>query len=319
VSRTGLIWEPACLEHRTGIGHPEAPQRLRAIRAGLEEAGLWSRCQRLRARPVSRAELLRCHSASYLDLVERELAQGRPQLSSGDTPLSAGTAQAAALAAGGGLTAVEAVLAGTVANAFVALRPPGHHATAERGMGFCLYNNVAVAARHAQAVCGVERVLILDWDVHHGNGTQAIFWRDPSVLYCSVHQMPLYPGSGLPEERGEGPGAGATLNLPLPAGAAGQQMLQALRNQLDPLLEGFRPQLVLVSAGFDAMAGDPLADLRLSAADVTALTELALGYAERDAQGRLVSLLEGGYNLHNLAAAAVAHVGALLAGPVAAG
>lgn len=136
---------------------------------------------------------------------------------------------------------MEAVLAGTVANAFVAVRPPGHHATAERGMGFCGYNNVAVAARHAQAVCGVERVLILDWDVHHGNGTQAIFWRDPSVLYCSLHQMPLYPGSGLPEERGEGPGAGATLNLPLPAGAAGQQMLQALRSQLDPLLEGFRP------------------------------------------------------------------------------
>jgi acetoin utilization deacetylase AcuC-like enzyme len=269
----------------------------------------------LRARPITREELLRCHSAAYLELVERELRQGRPQLSTGDTPLSEGSERAAALAAGGALTAVEAVMGGRVKRAFVALRPPGHHATTDRGMGFCLFNNVALAARHAQAVCGAERVLILDWDVHHGNGTQEIFWRDPSVFYCSLHQMPLYPGSGCAEERGEGAGAGATLNLPLPPGSGGDAMLQALHRQLEPLLERFRPSLVLLSAGFDAMAGDPLADLRLSAADVTNLTELALTYAERYANGRLVSLLEGGYNLNNLAQAAVAHVGALLAGP----
>jgi acetoin utilization deacetylase AcuC-like enzyme len=318
MSGTGLVWERDCLAHHTGAGHPESPRRLEAIRAGLEQAGLWSRCQRLRARPARRVELLRCHSAAYLELVERELRQGCPQLSTGDTPLSPGSERAALLAAGGALTAVEAVMAGTVQRAFVALRPPGHHATADRGMGFCIYNNVAVAARHAQAACGAERVLILDWDVHHGNGSQEIFWRDPSVFYCSLHQMPLYPGSGRAREQGEGPGAGTTLNLPLPAGSGGEAMRRALHQQLDPLLERFRPSLLLVSAGFDAMAGDPLADLRLNAADVTALTKLALEYAERYAQGRLVSLLEGGYNLDNLAAGAVAHVGALLAGPVAA-
>ena len=316
--------------HRPDLGArlPGAPHRHRPSRGTAEvggDPGEPGGGRALVALPAAAGAAGQPHGA--VALPQRQLpgaggagaGVGRPQLSTGDTPLSAGTAQAAALAAGGGLTAVEAVLAGTVANAFVAVRLPGHHPTAERGMGFCVYNNLVVAARHAQAVCGVERVLILDWDVHHGNGTQAIFWRDPSVLYCSVHQMPLYPGSGLPEERGEGPGAGTTLNLPLPAGAAGQPMLQALHSQLDPLLEGFRPQLVLVSAGFDAMAGDPLADLRLTAADVTALTELALGYAERYAQGRLVSLLEGGYNLNNLAAAAVAHVGPLVVSPVAGG
>jgi len=181
-------------------------------------------------------------------------------------------------------------------------------------MGFCLFNNIALAARHGQAL-GAERVLILDWDVHHGNGTQDIFWEDGSVLFCSTHQAPLYPGSGRREERGAGAGLDTTINCPLPAGSGGAQVLAALRQQVLPAVERFQPQLVLISAGFDAMAGDPLADLRLTPEDIGQLTALALEIADRHADGRLVSLLEGGYDLVNLAAGASAHVGALLGDP----
>jgi acetoin utilization deacetylase AcuC-like enzyme len=221
MDRTVLVWEPRCLLHQPGVGHPERPQRLEAVRNGLEQAGLWQRCEHLAARPANDQELLRCHTAPYLHLVSREIAAGRRTLSTGDTPLSADTEDAARLAAGGALVAVEAVMGDQVMNAFVAVRPSGHHATSDQGMGFCLFNNVALAARHAQVALGCERVLIVDWDVHHGNGTQAIFWRAPSVLFFSVHQVPLYPGSGAAIERGAGPGEGFTINCPLPAGSAG--------------------------------------------------------------------------------------------------
>lgn len=310
---TGLVWEARCQLHQPGAGHPESPRRLEAIRRGLEHAGLWSRCQLLPAREATEAELSRCHTPAYLATVRADIASGRPDLSTGDTALSAHSDEAARLAAGGALVAVEAVMAGRVGRAFVAVRPPGHHATGERGMGFCLYNSVALAARHAQAMCGAERVLIVDWDVHHGNGTQAIFWRDPSVLFCSVHQSPLYPGGGSAAERGEGPGLGLTLNCPLPPGSGGAEVLGVLRSQLLPAADRFRPSLVLVSAGFDGMRGDPLADFALTADDLTALTALVRGIAERHGEGRLVSVLEGGYRLDNLAAGVVAHVGALLA------
>lgn len=312
-SGTGLVWEPLCLEHRPGAGHPESPQRLEAIRAGLQAAGLWERCTPLPARPATEAELLRCHTPAYLELVRREVAAGRDHLSTGDTAISEHSLEAALLAAGGAMVAVEAVMAGRVANAFAAVRPPGHHASAARGMGFCLFNNVALAARHGQAL-GAERVLILDWDVHHGNGTQDIFWSDASVLFCSTHQAPLYPGSGRRNERGGGPGEGFTINCPLPAGSGGAQVMAVLREHLLPAVERFRPQLLLISAGFDAMAGDPLADQRLSPGDISLITAQALELADRHADGRLVSLLEGGYELANLAAGAVAHVGALLGG-----
>lgn len=311
---TGLVWEPLCLLHQPGMGHPESPQRLEAIRRGLEDGGLWQRCIVLAARPAADAELLRCHTAPYLALVSQEIAAGGGKLSTGDTVVSAHTEEAARLAAGGALVAVEAVIRGRVSNAFVAVRPPGHHASCAQGMGFCVYNNVALAARHAQAVCGCERVLIVDWDVHHGNGTQAIFWRDPSVLYFSVHQSPLYPGSGAGSERGEGPGSGFTINSPLPAGSGGKEVLAALQNDLEPAAEAFRPSLVLVSAGFDGMQGDPLANLQLTATDVAELTVRVKRLAERHANGKLVSVLEGGYRLSNLAAGTTAHVEALLVG-----
>ncbi len=310
---TGLVWEARCLLHQPGPGHPESPSRLEAIRRGLKSAGHWERCRLLPAREATEAELLRCHTPTYLATVAADIAAGRRDLSTGDTALSAHTEEAARLAAGGALVAVEAVMAGQVRHAFVAARPPGHHATRERGMGFCVYNTVALAARHAQAAFGVERVLIVDWDVHHGNGTQAIFWRDPSVLFCSVHQSPLYPGGGNTAERGEGAGKGFTLNCPLPPGSGGAEVLGVLRTCLLPAAERFRPSLVLVSAGFDGMRGDPLGDFALTADDVRALTALVRGIAERHGEGRLVSVLEGGYQLDNLAAGVAAHVGALLA------
>ncbi|MFN9643567.1 MAG: histone deacetylase [Cyanobacteriota bacterium] len=312
-SSTGLVWDARCLLHEPGPGHPESPRRLEAIRGGLQSAGLWRRCALLPARAATEAELLRCHTPAYLATVRADIAAGRRDLSTGDTALSPHSEEAARLAAGGALVAVEAVMAGQVRQAFVAARPPGHHATSEGGMGFCIYNSVALAARHAQAACGVERVLIVDWDVHHGNGTQAIFWRDPSVLFCSVHQSPLYPGGGNAAERGEGPGTGFTLNFPLPPGSGGTEVLGVLRTRLLPAAERFRPSLVLVSAGLDGMRGDPLADFALTAEDVGALTALVRGIAERHGEGRLVSVLEGGYQLDNLAAGVVAHVGALLA------
>ncbi|MCP9815588.1 histone deacetylase [Synechococcus sp. GreenBA-s] len=309
---TGLVFDPVFGLHDTGAGHPESPQRLEALIQGLETAGLRQRCRAIAPRPATDAELLRCHSRRYLQTVQRDIAYGREQLSTGDTPLGDHSEEVARLAAGGLLAAVEAVQAGEVANAFAAVRPPGHHAEPERGMGFCLFNNVAIAARHAQAALGVGRVLIVDWDVHHGNGTQAIFWDDPSVLYFSVHQWPLYPGTGAASQRGGGAGEGFTINCPLPPGSGRAAVLGALRQQLLPAAEAFRPELVLVSAGFDGALGDPLGDFLLLDVDFGELTRLVRGIAERHAGGRLVSVLEGGYDLAGLARSAAAHVAALL-------
>jgi acetoin utilization deacetylase AcuC-like enzyme len=311
---TGLVLDHGFRLHDTGRGHPECPERLDAIEAALERQHLLQRLKRIAARPISDPELLRCHSQSYLHSVRREVAYGLPELSTGDTAIGDHSEDAARLAAGGALAAVDAVLAGRVRNAFAALRPPGHHAESERGMGFCLFNNVALAARHAQEAHGLERVLIVDWDVHHGNGTQAIFWRDPSVLFVSVHEWGNYPGSGAASERGEGSGAGTTVNCPLPAGSDGDAVLVALAAGLLPAAARFRPELVLVSAGFDGHRDDPLGHFRLDSADFARLTELCLAVANDHASGRLVSLLEGGYNLAALGESCAAHVAALLAG-----
>ena len=279
---------------------------------GLERAGLLGRCQLIPPRPATERELLRCHTPQYLQRVQEDILAGRDQLSTGDTAISAHSERTARLAAGGVLAAVEAVMEGRVRQAFAVVRPPGHHASATRGMGFCIYNNVAIAARHLQAEHGLERILIVDWDVHHGNGTQDIFWRDPSVLFFSSHQAPFYPGSGTRLERGEGPGAGFTCNCPLPPGTTGRQLLAAWRDELVPLAQAFAPEFVLISAGFDSRGGDPLGDFRLEDGDFAALTQLMLDIAAQSAQGRLVSVLEGGYDLAGLASASAAHVATLL-------
>jgi acetoin utilization deacetylase AcuC-like enzyme len=279
---------------------------------GLAEAGLLARCQIIPPRAATERELLRCHTPGYLERVQEDLLSGRDQLSTGDTAIGPLSERTARLAAGGVLAAVEAVMESRVHNAFAVVRPPGHHAGPTRGMGFCIYNNVAVAARHLQAVHGVDRVLIADWDVHHGNGTQDIFWRDPSVLFFSSHQAPLYPGTGSRQERGEGAGEGFTCNCPLPAGVSGGELLAVWREELLPRAEAFAPDFVLVSAGFDSRAGDPLGDFRLQDEDFAALTQLLLDIAAEHAEGRLVSSLEGGYDLTGLASASVAHVAGLM-------
>ena len=215
---------------------------------------------------------------------------------------------------GGATLAVDEVMQRIVANAFVAMRPPGHHATPDRGMGFCLFNSIAIAARYAQKKYGLERVLIADWDVHHGNGTQDVFYADPSVFFFSTHQSPWYPGTGDPDETGAGPGQGTTLNCPFPAGAGREQILGAFRDRLLPAMREFRPDMVLISAGFDSRLGDPLGHFRLADADFAELTEMLLEVADQSAGGRLVSVLEGGYNLDGLTRAVAAHAAALNGG-----
>ena len=309
---TGLVCDPAFRRHDTGAFHPEQPARLDAVLQGLHLAGLLPGLRLIAPRPASDAELLRVHTAAYLAQVRADIAAGHRELSTGDTAIGPESEAVARLASGGVLAAVEAVMAGRVARAFAAVRPPGHHASAGRGMGFCLYNHVAIAARHLQAVFGLQRVLIADWDVHHGNGTQEIVAADPTVLFCSTHQAAHYPGTGAREERGTGAGKGFCLNVPLPAGSDGAAVLAAWREELLPAAEAFAPEFVLISAGFDGRAGDPLGDFRLEDGDFAALTRLLRGVAQRHAGGRLVSVLEGGYDLPGLAAAAAAHVGALL-------
>jgi len=311
---TGLAADPLCLKHDPGFGHPECPERYEAVMTGLEEAGLAAKLARIPPRDATREELLRVHAGHYLDIARHSITEGAPELSTGDTSVCEASWDAALRAAGLAVGAVEAVMAGRVENAFCAVRPPGHHATANRGMGFCIFNNVAVAARHAQAAFRAERVLIVDWDVHHGNGTQDIFYEDGSVLFFSTHQWPLYPGTGRRDETGKGPGSGFTINCPLAAGAGRAQVLGAMREALEPAAEKFRPELVLVSAGFDSRAGDPLGGFLLTDEDFAGMTRLVMGIARKHAEGRLVSLLEGGYNLATLGGAAAAHVSALMGG-----
>ena len=310
---TGLVTDPAALLHDTGPGHPESPRRMTAILDRLEADGLLEACVALASRPITDAELFRVHTPDYLRIVAEDVADGLVVLSTGDTAIKGeATLDAARRAAGGLLLAVDAVCTGRVENAFAVVRPPGHHATPSKGMGFCLFNNVALAARHAQTTHGLERVLIVDWDVHHGNGTQETFYEDASVLFFDTHQSPLYPGSGHADETGRGAGEGFTINCPFPAGAGRREIVGAFRDRLVPAADRFRPQLVLVSAGFDSRVGDPLGRFTLTDADFAELTAIVREIADRHAGGRIVSTLEGGYALAGLASAAAAHVTALM-------
>ena len=307
---TALIADPLFRDHLAGRQHPERPERFDAVMNGLNRAGLLDRMLLLEARTATGDELLLCHTAEYLKTVRRDVESGRRYLSTGDTDITPNSWDVATRAVGGVLNAVDAVLSGSARNAFCAVRPPGHHANAARGMGFCLFNNAAIAARYAQRNHGVGRVLIVDWDVHHGNGTQDIFYRDASVFFFSSHQWPLYPGTGRADETGDGPGEGATMNFPFPAGAGRREILGAVENHLLPAAARFQPDLVLISAGFDSRVGDPLGRFTLTDIDFADLTRAVMGIAG----GRVVSVLEGGYNLDGLASAAAAHASALLDG-----
>ena len=301
---------PACLEHDTGPGHPESPERLEAVLEAVHEA--FPALEWVAAPRATRGQLLRVHGPHLLATVLTAPAQGLARLDD-DTLLSPGSPEAALRAAGAGVAATEAVLNGEADVAFCAVRPPGHHATAEAPMGFCLFDNVAVAAAHALDKFGLARVAIVDFDVHHGNGTQSIFEHDPRVLYLSSHEADLYPWTGAANERG----VGNVVNAPLPARSDGERFARAWREELLPALDRFAPQLVLVSAGFDADRRDPTASLVLGPGDFAWLTAELARLADRHAQGRIVSLLEGGYDLQALREGVVAHVGALVAAPAA--
>ncbi len=308
---TAIVYDEFCTRHDPGPGHPERSERASAIVAALRASPTVGRLAWLAPRRALVEELAACHTDRYIRQARDDMESGAGMLSTGDTNISRDSWACALLAAGAAMTGVDAVCEARAANAFCPIRPPGHHATSGRGMGFCIFNNAAVAARYAQRRHGIERVLIVDWDVHHGNGTQEIFYEDPSVFYFSTHQWPWYPGSGLEEETGAGAGVGTTMNCPLPAGAGGEEVLVAFRESLVPAMKTFRPGLVIVSAGFDSRRADPLGHLRLSDDDFAELTRLVLGIAAESAGGRLVSVLEGGYNIDGLASAACAHVQAM--------
>jgi acetoin utilization deacetylase AcuC-like enzyme len=307
---TALAYHADVLLHDTGAYHPENPQRLHAIMSQLRGSTLWSEYLQLEVRPADEDSLILVHPPRYLEILRRA-AREAPVALDPDTPVSRESYRAAIIAAGATLAAVDAVMTGRARNAFAAVRPPGHHAYAERAGGFCLINHVAVAARHAQREHGVERVLIVDWDAHHGNGTQAIFYDDPSVLYFSTHQYPFYPGTGAANETGRGAGEGYTVNVPLAAGTSEGEIVRIYRERLVPAAEQFKPELVLISAGFDSHRDDPLAHLGLTERGYAELTEIVLNIAATYAQGRLVSVLEGGYNPQALARSVAAHLEAL--------
>jgi acetoin utilization deacetylase AcuC-like enzyme len=309
---TGFVYDDVYLRHQTGAGHPERPQRLTAIVRRLEKAVLLDRLVRLKPAPAEGKWLTTVHSPEYVDRVRQSCLGGARFLDSMDTPVSHDSFAAAELAAGGVLVAVDAVMEGKVQNAFCAVRPPGHHATKNRAMGFCLLNNIAIAARYAQQKHKLAKVLIVDWDVHHGNGTQAIFDDDPSVFYFSIHQYPFYPGTGSAEDRGRGKALGTKLNVALPAGSGDREYKQAFEEKLRPAALAFQPDLVLISAGFDAYEHDLLGGMKVTAEGFAGLTRVCREIAEQTCRGRLVSVLEGGYNLDGLADCVEAHLRVLM-------
>jgi acetoin utilization deacetylase AcuC-like enzyme len=305
---TLLLHHAAFLNHLTPVGHPERPDRLRALHAALDNQEFAS-LKRVEA-PLGEPEAaLLCHPERYVDAIRKAVpSEGLARIDM-DTTVSPGSWEAAMRAIGAALHAVDAVAKGEAKNAFCAVRPPGHHAETQKAMGFCLFDTVAIAARHAQKVHGLGRVAIVDWDVHHGNGTQAIFWSDPTVLYASTHQMPLFPGTGDLSETGDG----NIFNAPLSPGDGTSEFKEAMRERILPAVRKFEPDLILISAGFDAHHRDPLAEIRLEAEDFAWATAELMAIADQFSGGRVVALLEGGYDLKGLAASSAAHIRQLMA------
>ncbi len=332
---TALISHPDFLLHDTGPFHPERPDRITSVlahlgvsgdvpagtrqvgtqqagtqQAGTQQAGTQqSRLLCLTPAPADDAWIKAVHDAAYVDAVADWCGKGYRNLPTGDTTLSSASETVARLAAGAAMRAVDAVLSGEADRVFCVARPPGHHAESDRGMGFCIYNNAAVAARYAQSRFGVERVAVLDWDVHHGNGTQEIFEEDPSVYYFSVHQSPLYPFTGAEREKGTGEGTGYTMNVPVSAGSGDEVFIDVLRGMILPAMKAYQPDLFILSAGFDAHVEDPLSGTLVTDAGFRAMSRLALDFAEDACGGRLVSVLEGGYDLEALGRCVADHVG----------
>ena len=307
---TLLISHPACLEHLTPLGHPERPDRLRAVEQALE-AEIFQSLAREKAPMASLENIALCHPMDYIEEIRDATPNEGIVHLDADTSMSPGSFEAALRAAGGAIFAVDEVMAKKASNAFVATRPPGHHAETARPMGFCFFDNVAIAARYAQQRHGITRAAIVDFDVHHGNGSQEIFWSDKSVMYCSTHQMPLFPGTGAVIESGE---HDTVVNAPLRPGDGGESFRAALETRILPRLADFRPELIIISAGFDAHMRDPLASINLSENDFVWATQKLMDVADRCADGRIVSVLEGGYDLLALGNSVAAHVTALMQG-----
>ncbi len=304
--KTGFVFHPIYLEHFTGSWHPERPDRLSTILEAVQTANLYEALAHLTPSACPEQYLGWAHTEGLIRSI-KNLCGPTLQHIDMDTVVSEKSFEAALFAAGAGITAADAILRGDVENAFCAVRPPGHHAESDRAMGFCLFNNIAVTARYLQRECGIRRVLIVDWDVHHGNGTQEIFYDDPAVLYFSAHQYPHYPGTGSMQEGGVGTGETYTVNAPLKAGCGDKEYQQVFSKMLPPVADVFRPDFVLVSAGFDGHMNDPLASMQLTDDGYAWLTQMVLETAQKHCAGRLISMLEGGYG-KALGSSAVAHL-----------
>jgi len=310
--KTALVHHPIYQKHDTGIGHPETPKRYEVVMKALEgDAKFWESLNVVEAEKVSRGIIQACHTKQHFDRVEKAFEAGETFLDA-DTIISMNSFDAAIYAAGGACRAVDAVMSGEAKNAFLAARPPGHHATGEHAMGFCLFNNVAVAARYAQnKYKEIERVAIVDWDVHHGNGTQGIFFDDPTVFFFSMHQYPWYPGTGSRGEIGYGRGKGFTLNAPVKAQTSATEQKRMFEDAIGDISRNFKPDLIMISAGFDAHESDPLGQLKLQDEDFISMTKTVKQWADKVCAGRIVSCLEGGYNLETLGETVKSHVAEL--------
>lgn len=306
------LYDEIYLEHDSGAGHPESPNRLTAINNAVKQAEWYKDLILLEGKPVDMEILSLTHGKAYIDTVDRECSAGYGSLSTGDTTICRESYNIALHAVGGVLAAVDAVFEKENGHAFCAVRPPGHHASDNRGMGFCVFNNIAAAARYAQHKYNVERVLIADWDVHHGNGTQDIFYDDPSIFFMSTHQYPWYPGTGLPNETGSGKAKGTTMNRPFPAGAGDREIISAFKDHLLPAAKEFKPDFTLISAGYDSRIHDPLGMFRITDNGFRELTKIMKEISHIAGEGRLVAILEGGYNLDGLASAVTATMDELI-------
>ncbi len=306
-----VYWSPDFSAHEVSPGHPESARRLQAITDRLHATGQWEAYRQVEARPASTAELALVHPLGYIQRVEETIRGGSRVLDSGDTEVSAGSFEAARKVAGAGLQAVDDVLSDRTQRAFILGRPPGHHALPARAMGFCLFANVALAASHALQTHQLERVAIIDWDVHHGNGTQDIFYESERVYYISTHEFPLYPGTGQDDEVGRGPGRGSTLNFPLAAGHGDGDFVGILEGPVADALAAFEPELMLISAGFDAHIDDPLGHMNITTDGFAQMTRVVARLAGELCGGRIVSFLEGGYNLEGLAGSVAGHLAVL--------